>query len=386
MQQIAAAQDATLVSYTVLWNGAVLIWVIQPNGSLTWHRSDEAAAKEDLALFAQLRGSRGPETPETPLTALVRGTQGDYVPVETLNNALERLYNLLIAPIQAELPTNETDRVIFIPHQELFQVPFAALRHPDTQEYLIQHHTISTAPSILSLALTEQRQTQLNGQGTDALIVGNPTLSAALVAEHKNLKPLPGAEAEAKAIAQILNAAPAAVLLQDAATQAAVMARLPRARYVHLATHGFLQENPTYSTLPGLLALAPSPDDARGEFTAQEVFEFTQERPLTAELVVLSACRTGQGAITSDGAYGLSRAFLIGGTPSLIVSLWDASDQATQLLMTEFYSNLLGVDGREPLSKAQALRQAMLTTMEHENRQYGDPRDWAAFTLMGQPD
>lgn len=384
IQQIAADQVATLVSYTVLRNGEVLIWAIQPDGTITFRRSASVASIEDLEVFVNLWGDRGPNSTPTQLQELVQTIRGNgaIVDRQQLGVSLERLYEVLIEPISDVLPTDENDLVIFIPHQELFQVPFAALRNPDTKEYLIENYTISTAPSILSLALTKERQTQIQGVGQGALIVGNPELSDALKDEPFNLEDLPGAEAEALAIASLLETDSEDVLLKEAATKAAVIDRIHEAKYVHLATHGLLLDTPAYSTIPGLLALAPSPDDERGELTAQEIVELTQTEKLVADLVVLSACRTGQGQITSDGAYGLSRAFLTGGTPSLIVSLWDANDDATQFLMTEFYSHLLGADSREPLGKAQSLRQAMLATIE----EYPDPKNWAAFTLIGQPD
>ncbi len=62
--------------------------------------------------------------------------------------------------------------------------------------------------------------------------------------------------------------------------------------------------------------------------------------------------------------------------PSVVVSLWSIPDAPTASLMKEFYQNLQ----RQP-DKAQALRQAMLTTL----KQYPNPSDWAAFTLIGEP-
>ena len=62
--------------------------------------------------------------------------------------------------------------------------------------------------------------------------------------------------------------------------------------------------------------------------------------------------------------------------PSVIVSLWSVPDDATALLMTEFYRQIQ----RHP-DKADALRQAMLTTM----KKYPHPLDWAGFMLIGEP-
>ena len=96
---------------------------------------------------------------------------------------------------------------------------------------------------------------------------------------------------------------------------------------------------------------------------------------LHAELVVLSACNSGLGTITGDGVIGLSRSLISAGVPSVVVSLWQVPDDATELLMTEFYEQMQ----RNP-DKAQALRQAMLATM----KPYPDPEQWAAFTLIGE--
>ena len=158
IQQIATDQDATLVSYTVLWNGKVLIWVIQPDRQIHQASSDLTALPEDvddvLNRYATFDAARSPNRPETPLQELVRGTQAERMEgaeaTDEEDLGLEELYQVLIAPIADLLPENETDSVIFIPHRELFQVPFATLQNPETSEYLIENHTISIAPSILS--------------------------------------------------------------------------------------------------------------------------------------------------------------------------------------------------------------------------------------------
>jgi CHAT domain-containing protein len=72
---------------------------------------------------------------------------------------------------------------------------------------------------------------------------------------------------------------------------------------------------------------------------------------------------------------GLSRALISAGVPSVIVSLWAVPDAPTSELMQSFYRNL-----QNNPDKAQALRQAMLTTM----KTHPQPRNWAAFTLIGE--
>jgi CHAT domain-containing protein len=68
----------------------------------------------------------------------------------------------------------------------------------------------------------------------------------------------------------------------------------------------------------------------------------------------------------------------LAGVPTVVVSLWDVSDVATAELMTAFHRNWF----EKKLTKAQALRQAMLATRQ----KYPDPALWSAFNLMGEGD
>ena len=182
----------------------------------------------------------------------------------------------------------------------------------------------------------------------------------------KQLNPLPYAEEEAKQIASFFNTK---ALLAKNATKVDIVQQMPKVGLIHLATHGLLNHIGE-SGIPGAIALAPSGND-NGLLSSDEILDLD----LNAELVVLSACNSGRGTITGDGVIGLSRCLFLAGVPSLIVSLWEVQDSSTKLLMTEFYRNLQ--NGR---NKAQALRQAMLGTMQ----QYRSPQMWAAFTLMGE--
>ena len=92
------------------------------------------------------------------------------------------------------------------------------------------------------------------------------------------------------------------------------------------------------------------------------------------ELVVLSACETGQGDITSEGVFGLQRAFKMAGVQTIIMSLWKVNDQATQLLMTEFYNNWIG--------KHQSKREAFRNAQNTVRTKYEEPEYWAGFIML----
>ncbi|MBJ7298114.1 MAG: CHAT domain-containing protein, partial [Dolichospermum sp.] len=118
------------------------------------------------------------------------------------------------------------------------------------------------------------------------------------------------------------------------------------------------------------IALAPTKND-KGLLTPAEIVDLS----INAELVVLSACDTGRGAITGDGVIGLSRSLITAGAPSVIVSLWSVPDAPTAELMMEFYQQW-----QQNPDKAVALRNAMLKTMKKSPA----PVNWAAFTLIGE--
>ena len=121
------------------------------------------------------------------------------------------------------------------------------------------------------------------------------------------------------------------------------------------------------------------PDD--GWVTAEEIGLLDLEG---TELVVLSACETGLGDIrTGEGVSGLRRAFIYAGAETLITSLYKVPDEATQQLMTEFYSRLA-----ERATKLAALRGAQLEIIRQRREQHdaAHPFFWASFVLVGDPD
>lgn len=392
IREIAKAHQATLVEYSIVNDQLLYIWVVQPSGAIAFRQvnlhelpqsqrsqasvsaSPAKRAAQSLAapvdrLLTSIRrgvgvvgavGKPTPPSPQSPTWVVDSGA---------IDSQLRQWHQQLIAPIANLLPADPQQRVVFIPQGPLFLVPFAALRDGNDR-YLVEQHALLSAPSIQVLDLTRQQRDAIASAPASQpspLIVGNPTMpkvSLQAGSPAVSLPALPGAAAEANAIAEFFHTS---FLTGAQATKSTVLQHMRQSRLIHLATHGLLDEQ---NGIHSAIALAPSATDD-GLLTADEILNLH----LRAELVVLSACDTGRGKVTGDGVIGLSRSLISAGVPSVVVSLWSVPDAPTAELMIAFYRSL-----QHTPDKAQALRQAMIKTMQ----QHPNPIDWAAFTLIGE--
>ena len=372
IKAIAKNRQATIVNYSIIKNkqgeeSEFYIWVVNPQGKIDFRALDLTIIKQQFRTSIASVSSDSREAVSGGLD-LRKPRLQDYVVSyrgDSRAQALENrrklsfpqdAYKLLIEPIKELLPQNPEELVVFIPQESLFLIPFPALQNSQG-EFLIEQHTIQIAPSIQTLAL-KSGESNLDLAESPALIVGNPDPMPA------SLSSLPGAETEAKAIANILNTTP---IIGQAATEDNVVEQMQQAKLIHLATHGLFNE---HQGLQSSLAFSTE-NNQEGFLTAEEILNLN----LNAELVVLSACNTGRGAITGDGVVGLSRSFLLAGAQNTLVSLWYVPDIATSTLMMDFYRQL-----QQDTDRPKALRQAMLNTM----KQHPSPFEWAAFVLVGQ--
>lgn len=169
---------------------------------------------------------------------------------------------------------------------------------------------------------------------------------------------------------------------------------------IHLATHGYYWTKPEANKQKGISKLIQNKDKStsallrsgilmsganhslRGETlpdniedgiaTAQEISNLNYRN---VDLVVLSACQSALGETNGEGVYGLQRGLKLAGVHSILMTLWPIDDQATQMLMIEFYKNLINGN-----SKVASLKNAQ----NHIRLQagYESPEYWAGFILL----
>jgi CHAT domain-containing protein len=182
---------------------------------------------------------------------------------------------------------------------------------------------------------------------------------------------------EALAILSLVPASERFEAMDFAADRAAATApALGDYRYVHFATHGFF--NSRHPELSGLVMSLVDPQGRPrdGFLSARDVFGLD----LSAEVVVLSACRTALGKeVQGEGLVGITRGFLHAGSRRVVASLWRVDDVATAELMKRFYAAMLRAPRSSP---AAALRSAQVALSKTDR--WRDPYYWAGFLIQGE--
>ena len=263
-----------------------------------------------------------------------------------LERGLHALWRVLVPPSTwADLL--RSDEVIVVPDGLLHQLPFeilvAELGLGDTASryWLDAGPAIRYAASATALErLSEAVAGSDEGSPLKVVSISDPEFGEASFA-GRTLERLPGTARESEAIeaafAGMGTAAAVQVLQGKEAREAAVRAVLPGARYLHLATHGLVDES--HEGLFATLALTPGPripaeaaDD--GQLQLYEIYGLA----LRSELAVLSSCESRVGRVVAgEGVFALSRAFLAAGARRVVASLWPAEDDSTAEIIGAFF-------------------------------------------------
>lgn len=301
---------------------------------------------------------------------------------------LPDLAALVVAPLET-LPTDE--RWVVVPSGALNGVPFSALPGPDGQ-ILVATRNIVYLPSISVLGqLRTRRDKSSNTERLTMAVIADPVFGpddpristpghpAASGLVERYLSRLPATLDEANYIMESLaslKAGPVMTLYEGFGAEADLFRNgvLEQVSYLHIATHGFV--DPRDPAIAGLVfSLFDSAGQPRNGFLPVRDLYRTS---LDADLVVLSACRTGAGqTIRGEGLVGLSHGFFAAGARRLVVSLWDVEDQAAAELMKRFYFHLF----TKRLEPDRALRLAQNEMRLHPL--WSSPRHWAGFVAWG---
>lgn len=206
-----------------------------------------------------------------------------------------------------------------------------------------------------------------------------------------SLARLPWTAAETEALLDVFGSAASygevLALRGREAVESRVRVELAGKRYIHLATHGLVDQRP--GSLFAALALTPP---GRGGATAHDdgflqLYEIYSMK-LDCRLAVLSACRTAFGAsMEGEGVFSLSRGFLVAGARRVIASLWQVSDKATAELMENYFRRIASAeapDAQAPPDYAEALWLAKREVSRAGEGARRDPYFWAPFILSGE--
>ena len=417
---------------------------------------------KDSVMYAALTLKQGAELPE--MVPLFEEEQLKQIVPSNLYSTTD-LYKLVWQPMEEKL--KGVKNIYFAPSGELYNIAIESL--PDTDSTLVSDRfNLYRLSSTRQLALVGENH---EGNGAriygglkydtgvsqlvkdnlkykrDESLVSTRSFEDSFIADSLHLRSgaeeLPGTKIEAENIKRSLDRAHVKneLYTDTIGTEASFKAMSgKRIKTLHIATHGFYWTEREAQQLKKLNFLqlddnnrSPYVEDKAltrsgllmsGANNALMGIEMPQEIDngiLTAkeiagldlrglDLVVLSACQTGLGEITGDGVFGLQRGFKKAGAQSLLMSLWKVDDQATQMLMTQFYANLI-----KGQSKYEALREAQRYVRDYETEEtvivnevtpsqkrrmerqgitweaqkevrkihpYAHPKYWAAFILL----
>lgn len=327
LEQISAkiARDETLIDYYSTGEN-LYAFVLSDNG-VKGFRLSAKGLEEEVRAFRESIERRDPGTAARA----------------------QALEERLLQPLMQEIKGNQ---LTISPHGSLHYLPFGALQQGD--RYLIDRFSLRMTPSASALVYLRSDRPTKPGK---LLALGNPDLG-------NPRYDLPNAQVEALNVAGMFPDSRA--LVRAEASKSAIKELGGSFSMLHFATHGrFDTDAPLSSGL--YLAKGTEPE---GVLTVSDLYSLRWD----VDLVTLSACETALGKVANgDDVIGLTRGFLYAGARSIVASLWEVDDAATEQLMVSFYRNLAGHTKRE------ALRLAQIET----RKSYPQPAFWAAFQISG---
>ncbi|MEM8830401.1 MAG: CHAT domain-containing protein [Cyanobacteria bacterium P01_G01_bin.19] len=284
--------------------------------------------------------------------ALVQTSSQRYLPLAN------QVYDWLIRPALEDLNGQDIQTLVFISDGVLRNIPMAVLY--DGQQFLLEQYAIALTPGLQLLELNSLARPNLS------------VLASGISEAQQGFSSLPNVKSEIEQIQAYLPSQK--ILLNQDFTQESFATAISNlnAPIVHLATHGQFSsqfENTFILTWNNRLSI----NQLRDILLTTGLNESSS---VAVELLVLSACETAVG--DRQAVLGLAGTAVRAGARSTLGSLWQVSDEATAILMNQFYEELAsGV-----VSKAEALRRAQRSLLKIPRfRQH--PFFWASFVIVG---
>lgn len=377
IQKQVTDANTSLLSYS-LGDTKSFAWVITPEGLSSFELSDRRTINDAADRLLNLLKS--------PATADDQKTE--------LQKAIDQVSGLVIQPVAAKL---HGSRLVVVADGLLQYVPFQILKSTtDGNDSLISRFDVTGAPSASALAVA--RQERINRQPGAKLVVGfgdavfssdylppgHGTTSADSTTsrseELSRLRKLPRlfhAQRELRAIRDVAGN-DSVFYTEYAATRYNLLhVDLSQFRILHVVTHGVLDtDEPELSGLV-LSMVDEYKQPVDGFVSLGDIYRLRAP----VDLVVLSACQTAVGrGLRGEGLIGLTRGFMYAGASGVVASLWKVDDKVTAQLMRHFYANML----EGGMGPAAALRAAQNTIRSQP--QWSSPYYWAGFTFHGDYD
>ncbi len=328
-----------------------------------------------------------------------------------------KLYKLIWSPLEKELIGIQ--KINYVPSGLLHRISFATLRKNKSQTLLDNYDELVLINTGRDLVVKKAKQ---NKKWNKIVVFGGVDYNKSCEASDENtivnspksiiesaavrsgnhqdsLSFLPGTQKETESIKVLAKQKniPAPIVWSGCKASEDKLKQVgdtaPAPKILHIATHGFAYKNKTSPNVTkytfadnplfdcGLFLAGAnlSPNDSMQSDKAEDgilyAYDIANMNLVDTELVVLSSCSSGLGAIrNSEGVYGLQRAFKMAGAKNVLMSLWAVSDQHTQEFMTTFYQNLFS---------GLSINKAYKKTLEQIKNTYPDkPYIWAAFVLI----
>lgn len=312
--------------------------------------------------------------PFTP--SVTRGLSGTVATVKgeaVQPSSLTLVADTLLPPgVRDAVQRRKPKRLVIVPDAALHQLPFEALllsAGPRTKYVLDDWPPVVYAPSATVLAQLARRAVATNRE-RHLLLVGHSS------AREADAAPLPGVATECRRIAATWPRSVTA-LLDQKARESLITPQLATHQIVHLATHGFVDEQAD-NLFGGLLLAA----DANGD-DSLSYLDILRTDLTGCELAVLSACQTSVGPERPmEASTSLAQAFLAAGARQVVASLWHVSDESTTELMSDFYRRLAeDAEAGRPLRVSEALHGAKRHL--RQTAEWNSPAHWASFIFIG---